>query len=76
MQRRPPVSRNTQARARCATHLLDHGVDIRVIQVLPGHARLENIALYTLVATRTLRTVTSPFDEIVAMIEEPASASG
>jgi site-specific recombinase XerD len=40
-----------------ATHLLEDGVDIRVIQALLGHAKLENTAFYTKVATRTVRTV-------------------
>ena len=53
-----------------ATHLLEDGVDIRVIQVLLGHAKLDNTALYTRVATRTVRTVTSPLDKVVALIEE------
>jgi integrase/recombinase XerD len=53
-----------------ATHLLEDGVDIRVIQVLLGHAKLDNTALYTRVATRTVRTVTSPLDKIVALIGE------
>jgi integrase/recombinase XerD len=43
-----------------------------VIQVLLGHARLDNTALYTRVATRTVRTVTSPLDKIVALIGERA----
>ena len=47
-----------------ATHLLEDGTDIRVIQVLLGHAKLNNTALYAKVATRTVRTVTSPLDKL------------
>jgi integrase/recombinase XerD len=59
-----------------ATHLLEDGVDIRVIQVLLGHAKLGNTALYTRVATKVVRTVTSPLDKIMAQIGEGATPSG
>ena len=51
-----------------ATHLLEDGTDIRVIQVLLGHAKLDNTALYTRVATKTVRTVTSPLDKIMVQV--------
>jgi len=47
-----------------ATHLLEHREDIRVIQVLLGHKKLETTALYTQVATRTLAAVTSPLERL------------
>jgi site-specific recombinase XerD len=40
-----------------ATHLLEDKVDIRIIQVLLGHAKLNTTALYSQVATRILRDV-------------------
>jgi integrase/recombinase XerD len=45
-----------------ATHLLEQKEDIRVIQVLLGHKKLDTTALYTQVATETLRQVISPLE--------------
>jgi integrase/recombinase XerD len=52
-----------------ATHLLEQDIDIRVIQVLLGHAKLDTTALYTRVANTTIRTVTSPLDRLAPLAE-------
>ena len=48
-----------------ATHLLEQKVDIRVIQVLLGHKKLDTTALYAQVATDLLREVISPLEHTV-----------
>jgi len=53
-----------------ATHLLEQKVDIRVIQVMLGHKKLETTALYTQVATELLREVVNPLETLETL--EPA----
>jgi len=52
-----------------ATHLLEQDVDIRVIQVLLGHSKLDTTALYARVATKTIRAVTSPIEHLTLLME-------
>ena len=52
-----------------ATHLLEQDVDIRVIQVLLGHSKLDTTALYARVATKTIRSVTSPLEHLALLME-------
>jgi site-specific recombinase XerD len=47
-----------------ATHLLEQKVDIRVIQVMLGHKKLETTSIYTHVATEILREVVSPLEAV------------
>jgi integrase/recombinase XerD len=50
-----------------ATHLLEQKVDIRVIQVLLGHKKLETTSVYTHVANELLRSVISPLEVLPAV---------
>ena len=66
-----PVSLHT-LRHCFATHLLEQKVDIRVIQVLLGHAKLNTTAHYSRVDSRTLKSVTSPLELLKKSPPPPA----
>ncbi len=55
-----------------ATHLLERGIDIRVIQAMLGHKKLHTTALYTQVAVKSVSAVTSPLDYLFARMKPPA----
>ena len=56
-----------------ATHLLEQNIDIRIIQVLLGHAKVDTTALYTQVATNVIRAVMSPLDRLTPLMAKAAS---
>ena len=60
-----PVTLHT-LRHSFATHLLERGVDIRVIQALLGHSKLTTTARYASVATGMISAVESPLDDLTA----------
>src|ERR1700730_17264091 len=66
-----PVSLHT-LRHSFATHLLEQKTDIRVIQVLLGHKKLDTTALYTRVALKALGEITSPLEQLVTTVKPPA----
>jgi integrase/recombinase XerD len=57
-----------------ATHLLEHGKDIRVIQALLGHEKLDTTARYTRVATGMIAKIESPLDMLGQRRKKPKTS--
>ena len=53
-----------------ATHLLEQGVDIRLIQVALGHSKLDTTARYAHVASKVLREMVSPLDQLTSLVRD------
>ncbi|EBA08616.1 integrase/recombinase [Sagittula stellata E-37] len=56
-------------------HLLEANTDVRVIQVLLGHAKLTITARYTQVATHTLLSTISPY-ELIKLLQDETPRRG
>ena len=59
-----------------ATHLLEANTDVRIIQVLLGHAKLSTTARYAHVATKTIHNTVSPFEQMKVVQDRVLRSNG
>lgn len=71
---RKPATRHT-LRHSFATRMLEANTDVRVIQVLLGHAKLTTTARYAHVATKTIRDIVSPYEMLAKLQDQTVKRS-